>query len=332
MTNSYKQIPDDVASRAVGSLLGQAVADALGAPYEFHPGGLYHLQNPTGPVFRPTTGSFGWEAGEFTDDTQMAYLLGEILIRKEMDRDLIFSSWSKWAETAADVGTTTRRALSMPSRPRKWPEDARGNGNGAVMRVSPVGIMGYRKGWLWTEWAAREQALLTHPDARTVESSVIAAVVIARMIQQEHSLAEMVEYAITNHVSWEMRNWAENYFLSGGSINPQAEPSVANGQGHVCLLQALQSIDQTAGYMDAVCQAINIGGDADTVGAVTGAIAGAMYGIGEIPHHLLQQVHGRVPEHVDRRELEQMAIRLVGGKAETDAASTNSTGNMMYNL
>jgi ADP-ribosyl-[dinitrogen reductase] hydrolase len=332
MTTRYTHISDEVARRAAGSLLGQAVADALGAPYEFHPGGLYDLQNPNGPAFRPTTGSFGWEAGEFTDDTQMAYLLGEILIRKEMDRDLIFSSWSKWAETAADVGTTTRRALSMPSRPRKWPEDARGNGNGAVMRVSPVGIMGYRKGWLWTEWAAREQALLTHPDARTVESSVITAVVIARMIQKEQPLAEMVEYAITNHVSWDMRNWAKNYFLSEEGINLQAEPSVTNGQGHVCLLQALQSIDQTAGYVAAVSRAINIGGDADTVGAVTGAIAGAIYGIDQIPHHLLQQVHGNVPEYVDRRDLEQMALKLAAGKIGTASISTNSTGNMMYNL
>ena len=332
MDYNYTGVTSEFAERAIGALIGQAVGDALGAPYEFRQAGLFMIDNPDQVSYRPTLGAFGWEAGEFTDDTQMAYLLGEILLRRELDRDMIFGAWKEWAKTAADVGVTTRMSLNCGNFREVKKRLPQGNGNGAVMRVSPVGIMGFRKGSLWNEWASREQALLTHTDPRTVESAVIAAVVIGRLIQNPtHSLGELVHYAITNHVyPWSERPRMLSLLLDGNkNINHTNPPNARNGEGHICLLQALQAVDLSSDFVSAVSHAINRGDDADTVGAVAGAIAGAKYSYRHIPRPLIDNVHGHVPDRVNHVDLAHMAIRLAGGKIVEK--TNNRKGSMLYN-
>ena len=107
------------ASRLTGLLVGAAVGDALGAPFEFMPAGSYAKRFP-----RPVRGGIGeliggggfnWAPGEFTDDTQMAIVLAESLLANDhtLSRDHVFESWRGWAADARDVGSTTRHALSF---------------------------------------------------------------------------------------------------------------------------------------------------------------------------------------------------------------------------
>ena len=69
--------------RAIGALVGSAVGDALGAPFEFERPGLYRSMYPepvlAGPGEMRGGGGFGWKPAEFTDDTQMALALAESL-------------------------------------------------------------------------------------------------------------------------------------------------------------------------------------------------------------------------------------------------------------
>src|SRR5215213_10296365 len=72
--------------RVAGALVGSAVGDALGAPFEFGPAGQFSARFPS-PARGARTemcggGSLGWEPGEFTDDTQMALLVAESLVRR----------------------------------------------------------------------------------------------------------------------------------------------------------------------------------------------------------------------------------------------------------
>ena len=98
--------------RAAGAILGAAIGDALGAPFEFGPGGQFGARFP-GPVIGGVGemiggGGFGWAPGEFTDDTQMAMALAESLIRNDgLDLDDLWERFRAWAQSAKDVGIVT---------------------------------------------------------------------------------------------------------------------------------------------------------------------------------------------------------------------------------
>ena len=85
-------------SRQTGLLVGAAIGDALGAPFEFRPAGQYKQQFPqsvlggTGELIGG--GSFDWAPGEFTDDTQMGIVLAESLLSNDLllNSDDLFSS------------------------------------------------------------------------------------------------------------------------------------------------------------------------------------------------------------------------------------------------
>src|ERR1700758_342002 len=102
--------------RACGVLLGTAAGDALGAPYEFGP--------PRGPELQVAMvggGSFGWEPGEWTDDSSMAIAIAEIAatgadLRQKQALDAIVTRWYEWSQDATDVGVQTRSVLSQAGR------------------------------------------------------------------------------------------------------------------------------------------------------------------------------------------------------------------------
>ena len=82
--------------RAAGVLLGMACGDALGAPFEFGP-----PLGPDVPVAMTGGGAFGWEPGEWTDDTSMAIAIAEVTIsgadlRASWARDQIAARWAGW--------------------------------------------------------------------------------------------------------------------------------------------------------------------------------------------------------------------------------------------
>jgi ADP-ribosyl-[dinitrogen reductase] hydrolase len=99
--------------RAVGVLLVTAAGDALGAAYEFGP--------PRGPeleVAMAGGGSFGWEPGEWTDDTSMAIAIAEVAasgadLREEEALDAIVARWGEWTQDAKDIGVQTGSVLRM---------------------------------------------------------------------------------------------------------------------------------------------------------------------------------------------------------------------------
>src|SRR3954451_547211 len=80
-------VPIPRAHRVAGALIGSAVGDALGAPFEFGPPGRFSARFPTEARGVATEmcggGSLGWEPGEFTDDTQMALMVAESLIEND---------------------------------------------------------------------------------------------------------------------------------------------------------------------------------------------------------------------------------------------------------
>src|SRR5688500_78183 len=134
--------------RVAGALVGSAVGDALGAPFEFGPPGQFSARFPV-PARGSRTemcggGSVGWEPGEFTDDTQTALLVASALLEcGGLDEGDLFDRFSRWAEAdPPDIGSQTRAVLGSG---RPWDVAATDNfarsghaaGNGSLMRTTP---------------------------------------------------------------------------------------------------------------------------------------------------------------------------------------------------
>jgi ADP-ribosyl-[dinitrogen reductase] hydrolase len=287
---------------AVGALIGAAAGDALGAPFEFKPAGLYLKTFPT-PVLGGTGemtggGAFGWAKGEFTDDTQMAIALAEAILAEngEFNPARVWDHFVAWTTRATDIGNTTRRALAGSDyrTAAKKAHDSMGvsGGNGSVMRIAPIGIAGVRWGQEKTQQIAFAQSELTHFDPAAGWSAYIAAEMIRQLIL-DGSVEGALQH-ISTQVDDSFRSTFEELFVAPWHPNDWSHKS--NGYSIVCLAQAVWAVRTTSSFEDAVVTAVNLGDDADTVAAVTGAIAGALYGIQNIPARWVTYLHGHVAQ------------------------------------
>src|SRR4051812_9054604 len=104
----------DRMQRVRGTIVGSAVGDALGGPFEFGPAGAFSARFPATSLGDEMSGGGGWEPGEATDDTQMAVLVGESLLeRGELDLSDIFARFQHWAVSEPkDIGLQTESVLT----------------------------------------------------------------------------------------------------------------------------------------------------------------------------------------------------------------------------
>ena len=291
--------------RAYGALVGCAVADAVGAPFEFKRANLYAERFPTevlgGIGEMIGGGSFGWAPGEFTDDTQMALALAEALEAGEgFDPAVVWSHFRAWAETAVDVGVTIGTALRFESHigaAEKAHKQLSGRtaSNGAAMRIAPVGIVGVLVGRETTYELAVAQASITHFDPAASAGAAIVAEIIRRTIVTgdfEESVTAAFEFlAGTPLASVVLEQFVE---ICSPVFDPATHVGPPNGTIWTAVAQAIWAVRSTTSFHDAVVAAINLGGDTDTVAAIAGSMAGAFYGMQGIPVRWTTYVHGHV--------------------------------------
>ena len=166
----------DYTQRAIGCLVGSAVGDALGAPFEFGPAGQYSKRFPS-PVHGGIGemiggGGFGWSPGQFTDDTEMAMVVAESLLAcAGFDADDQLARFRAWGSKAKDVGNLTRSVLGsgLPAaeaaasvvRSRQGRNTA---GNGSLMRAATGAVYFAGRGQQRTAEAAVALSAVTHAD------------------------------------------------------------------------------------------------------------------------------------------------------------------------
>src|SRR5918998_5054997 len=170
--------------RAAGALVGSAVGDALGAPFEFGPPGQFTAGFPA-PARGARTemcggGPLGREPGEFTDDTQMALLVATSLMeRGGLDEADLFDRFLRWAAAdPRDVGEQTRAVLGsgLPwdtAAAEHLRRTGRAAGNGSLMRTTPAAVRFALEGREATADAARRISALTHGDPATGEGCAV---------------------------------------------------------------------------------------------------------------------------------------------------------------
>ncbi|MFC8718846.1 ADP-ribosylglycohydrolase family protein [Kitasatospora sp. NPDC057198] len=301
--------------RVVGAVLGSAVGDALGAPFEFGPAGAFGARFP-GPA--AMCGGGGWEPGEATDDTQMAVHLGESLLAAGgLDLPEMFERFRGWAAgDPKDIGIQTEIVLGggLPwdlAAALHFQVEGRSAGNGALMRAVTGAVWFAPQGRAATMAAARRITALTHGDGAAWEGTAILHELLRVALDGGDPSAAVPETLA--HVREEHRErWAR---VLDAHWRPE-QATEGNGAVWACLGSALWALRTTGGFPDALRAVIDLGGDTDTTAAVTGGLAGAVYGAGAIPDAWLEPLHVPLPpgERVLRvRELTELAVRLDEG-------------------
>ncbi|MCB5180696.1 ADP-ribosylglycohydrolase family protein [Streptomyces antimicrobicus] len=296
--------------RARGAVVGAAVGDALGAPFEFGPPGAF------GRTDGEMRAGGGWDTGEATDDTQMAVLVAESLLeRGGLDLPDLFARFRRWAAAEPkDIGLQTEAVLTGGEH---WDRAAalharvnqRAAGNGALMRASTSAVYFAAAGAEATMAAARRLAALTHGDSAAWHGTAVLHELVRVALDGGDPLA-----AVGGALARLPAPHRERYAVV---LDPAWHPGLAtefNGAVWPCLGSAVWALRRTGSFADAVGAAVDLGGDTDTVACVTGALAGAVYGAGAVPERWTARLHVPLPGFGNRvlrtPELTALADRL----------------------
>jgi ADP-ribosyl-[dinitrogen reductase] hydrolase len=284
--------------RCQGVLLGLAVGDALGAPLEFkQTDEIVRLYG--GPVREMLGGGFlGWQLGEWTDDTAMAVCIAEsILSQGCFDPADVAARFLRWFQSGPrDVGNTISAAMRALAGGERWDRAGRSAheamggksaGNGAIMRCAPIALLDYRlPDRLMTD--SLNSALITHWDGRARYGAAALNLAIAALLQGAEPAAALRGAA--DGVRAACPEVAALFDTAGAGERADLHPS---GFSNDTLRLALWCFVRTDSFEEALVTAVNLGGDADTGGAVCGALAGAHYGLSGIPARWLAPLHQR---------------------------------------
>ncbi len=289
---------DQEMNKLKGMFFGLAVGDALGTTLEFKERDEYeHLTDMVGG------GPFNLKPGEWTDDTSMALALAKTLIDNHVSwaagneeeiktfRIELLKNFTRWYRQGMfshngrcfDIGTTTRMALDKFIRSQGTDDQPASthildSGNGGIMRLAPVVVYAFTHEpdnpknipdpiRNYAMMLAHEQSSTTHASDECLRIARIMARDLTWIVGG-NTWDVVTRYIGVEHLDHRDKVESDGY--------------VKNTWQAACWV-----MDNTDNFRDALLLAVNLGYDADTVGAVTGQLAGACYGYDAIPKEWL---------------------------------------------
>lgn len=278
-----------------GCLIGVAVGDALGAPFEGH-------SQVDDEAWESV--SQGRDRLRFTDDTSMTFGVVEgLLAADDFDGDLMARIFIRdyEAEPWRGFGPGPPHVFEKLKTGARWSDAAReahagegSFGNGAAMRVAPVGLRFFRDLDRVAE-EARNSALITHAHPLGRDGAVAQAVAVACAVAAEPPLDQaFVVDAILDHVEVpEMRQAIDAAASLGASEPRQVAATLGNGITAIEAVPAALAafLANADSFSDTISFAVAIGGDTDTIASMAGALSGA-YLDGAIPRPWTNRVEG----------------------------------------
>ena len=287
--------------RYQGCMMGLAAGDALGTTVEFKtPGSFPPLTDIVGG------GPFGLESGQWTDDTSMALCLADSLVEKKgfelKDQIERYGRW--WKEgylssngTCFDIGNTVRKALEdfeKTGDPVSGPTDSNSAGNGSIMRLAPVPLL-YANFPTTAIELSGKSSTTTHGTKACIDACRYFGGLIAGAVKGISRKDLLSPGYRPDGRTWQEDDLVEEIFEIARGTYKYKEPPEIKGTGYVVksLEAALWAFCHSTSFKDGGLLAANLGDDADTTGAVYGQLAGAFYGIDDIPGDWLGKIAHR---------------------------------------
>ncbi|MFD0982649.1 inositol monophosphatase family protein [Tropicimonas aquimaris] len=268
-------------SRAQGCLLGQFAGDALGSAVEFLSADEIARRHPEGVTRLSDGGTWNLIAGQPTDDSEMALALARSLAKaRRFDPALVGQAYVRWARSGPfDIGATTRAGIAAiaaghPTR------NNQSQSNGALMRVSPIGIFAAGYPARAAQLAAQD-AGLTHPHPVCQAASAAFAAAIAAGVSGGTS--ENMWAAADRHAGEGSGAETIRKALVSARDREPAEFERQMGWVLIAFQNGFHHLMRGTAMCDALPATVARGGDTDTNAAICGALLGALQGRDAIP-------------------------------------------------
>lgn len=271
-------------------IMGLVVGDALGVPFEFKQRDTFKCTDMVG------YGTYNQPAGTWSDDSSMTLATLESIVKNQGRIDLqdIMQNFFNWFYhghftphgNVFDIGNTTRNAINR-YRSGAAAENCGGrnvtdNGNGSLMRILPIALM---KAPTFDE--IRKVSGLTHAhpiSMKACEIYVDTAVGLIIDVDCDKEETVNISASFVNDKNFErikdLKNLSRDDIRSTGYVVDTLEA-------------AMWCFIHTNSYKECVLEAVNLGGDTDTIAAVAGGLAGIYYGVGGengIPEEWIDQI------------------------------------------
>ena len=269
---------DNAVARAQGCLMGQLAGDALGSLVEFQTPEQIQLKYPDGVRELVDGGHHNTIAGQPTDDSEMALLLARMLVDKgRYDSEEARKAYVFWFDSKPFCcGMTTAYALQGG---RHNPDS---QANGAMMRISPLGIFGAKHDLeRVAEWA-RQDSRITHINPVCQQANALFTMAIAHAVRYGCDARNLYEQVVT----WATDMDVEESLLDavqGASTEPPADYVQQQGWLMIAFRNALWQLLHASNLEEGIVGTVMRGGDTDTNAAICGALLGAVYGRNAIP-------------------------------------------------
>lgn len=285
-------------------LFGVAVGDALGVPVEFNSREVIS-KNPVTDMFG--YGTYNLPPGTWSDDSSLTFCLAETLIQG-FGLNLIGQNFVKWVYEnfwtsrgfVFGIGITTQQAVTRLAKGEQpalaGGADESSNGNGSLMRILPLLFYLYDKPIDERYIITKQVSSITHGHIR----SVIACFYYLEFARQVFEGKDKFE--IYRNLQSQISDYLRSLLISPkeialfdrllkNDIDKVPEKEIYSS-GYVLhtLESSIWCLLTTDNYEEAVLKAVNLGEDTDTTGAVTGGLAGLLYGVDSIPKKWLQQL------------------------------------------
>jgi len=275
---------EEMLERAQGCLLGQLAGDALGSLVEFQTPADIRRKYPNGVRKLADGGTWNTIAGQPTDDSEMALLLARMLADQgRYDPAEAMEVYTFWLDSGPfDCGITVAGGL----RGRPNPDS---QANGAMMRISPLGILGAKYDLTQVADWARQDAAITHPHPICQQANALFTMAIAHVINQGCNTQNLYQQIVS---------WAEGINADANLLNAvrgavEAPPAdYVHQQGWVltAFRNALWQLLHAPNLEEAVVDTIMRGGDTDTNAAICGALLGAVHGRKAVPGQWIESL------------------------------------------
>ena len=327
MHGGGKSTDSGVLSRAQGCLLGQLIGDSLGSLVEFRGRSEIYRRYPNGVRDMADGGTWNTIAGQPTDDSEMALMLARSLVAQgRFDMEEVRMGYHYWLDSGPfDVGNTIWSGLAG----RHIPDS---QANGAMMRISPLGIFGVNyKLEEVAEWA-KQDAAITHIHPVCQEANALFAMAIAHAVDTGCGARELYSQVV---------GWAEDMdvraslkeTMTGAAGSPPADYVDKAGWVLIAFCNALWQLLHAESVEGGIVDTIMRGGDTDTNAAICGALLGAVCGREAVPTRWIETIRNCRPRAgdprvrkprpecfwpVDALELAEQLVGSGGSDTETD--------------
>ncbi|ANS74725.1 hypothetical protein AWM70_09080 [Paenibacillus yonginensis] len=283
-------------SRIESAVLGFCAGDALGVPAEFKPRETLDLD----PVKEMTGyGTHHQPPGTWSDDSSLMFCLMEsLIIQEKIDLYDLADRFGNWLEhgdwtphgVVFDVGIATRKAIQNYREDAIPPELAGGagefsNGNGSLMRILPLAFFLRNKELESRIESVAQVSSVTHRHPVSIIACLLYTEIAIHLLDGD-PLPDSISKAVETIGGMNLHNEDLQPFsrILNGEISKLKREEIQSSGYVVHTLEAsLWCLLTSGSFEEAVLKAVNLGEDTDTTGAVTGGLAGLIYGLDRVP-------------------------------------------------